>query len=287
MKNTLKAIILTATLAGSIISFTGCGVQEVDPFENLSIEYSGISEYDTNAKVNTDSVPENIKEAFKYNINSGTSSLKNGDEIKVSVTYDEETLEELGLSATTTSKTFKVDGLNEYKESIKDCDYSVAENEIKEKIENLFKNEDMWAFEALHDHFDVSVYESYTEDVMACDYELTYEMTGVEAFYYLGPENNRQQNCFAPIFKLDLNLDVKKGAGAFEEATNKSYQKTLYITHTARVLADKDNKVFVIKDEDGIFPGEIYWRDTLEETEERLYTLRLMYELETEKLEYK
>lgn len=287
MKNTLKAIILTATLVGSIISFTGCGVQEVDPFENLSIEYSGISEYDTNAKVNTDSVPENIKEAFTYSFSSDTDSLKNGDEITVEAKCDEKALKELGLSATETSKTFKVEGLNEYKESIKDCDYSFAQDEIKEKIESIFeKSEENWVAEILREKIFLSRIQSYTEEIRASDYEFTYDLTGIEAFYYPGDENKKDENSFAPIYKVDLNLDVNNGVGAIKKASNKSYQKTIYVSLATSVFVDKDNKVFVCRNEDGDIHAKTDSRNTLKEIEEKSYP-NSVHESQTEKLEYK
>lgn len=287
MKTTLKAIVLTATLAGTMISFTGCTTTQVDPFENINVKFGGISEYATTAEVDESKLSDELSDAISYNFSYNTEELKNGDVIKVSASADEEELKELGIELTATTKEITISGLSEYRESIADCDYSEASAQIKNRIESFYTDKDKAALSTLCREFRYTGYNDEEEDLLNSEYEFSYEITGEEVMYYGGTEGSRQKNRFAPVFRVDVVLKMGNAVGCFEEASNKTYNITTYITQAVRSAVDKDNKVFVCEKDDELFNGQYYTAETLEEIEEQLFTMREMFRDGAEKLEFK
>lgn len=287
MKTKLKAIVLIATLAGTMFSFTGCTTQ-VDPFENLNVEFEGIAGYATTIKVDESKLPAEVSEVFSYGCGN-PDKLKNGDVIELGASADEDDLKEMGIEPTVKTKEFTVSGLSEYKESIKDCDYVEAEAQIKNRVETLYKNlEQSMVLKMLCDEFDGSFYDSErSEDLNNSDYEVTYEITGEKVLYYGATEDSRQKNRFAPIFKVDIVIKMGEAAGLFKGASNKTYNITEYKSQAVRVAVDKDNKVYVCEEDGKLFNGQYYDGATLEEIEEKLLTWHELYKDGTEKLEYK
>jgi hypothetical protein len=94
-------------------------VKEVDPFEDLTIEYSGISPSGYVNRITNNSTNEYIKDAYYYTNNG--NNLSDGDEITVSVSLswgEDYYLENYGVVFTSMEKNYTVEGLGNYVSSI-------------------------------------------------------------------------------------------------------------------------------------------------------------------------
>jgi hypothetical protein len=111
-------------------------VKEVDPFEDLTIEYAGIAPNGYVNKITNNSTNEYIKDAYYYS-NAG-SNLSNGDEITVSVSLswsEDYYLENYGVVFTSMEKTYTVDGIGSYVSSLDDIPNDVI-NSMKSQAED-------------------------------------------------------------------------------------------------------------------------------------------------------
>ena len=81
----------------------------VDPFETLSISVEGVSPIATIELVDTSE-----EKLFTYGFKEDVTYVKNGDEITIVASYDEQLFEEKGLVAAETEMTYKVENLSEY-----------------------------------------------------------------------------------------------------------------------------------------------------------------------------
>ena len=84
---------------------------EIDLFQEISIEYSGVAPSATAILRNASSDP--FLKTVNYTIDN-PSSLSNGDKITVTATYNETTAESSGYLVTNTKKTYTVEGIDEY-----------------------------------------------------------------------------------------------------------------------------------------------------------------------------
>lgn len=130
-------------LAGGEKKITVSGLDEIeafDPFENVAVNFSGMSPNGT-ASVNTSD--SNIDISLNYTLDK-SSGLKNGDEVTVSISSSSGTdVEEYcmsnGKTPTATEKKFTVEGLASYAQKIEE----IPEDSINKMIsqaEDSFKS---------------------------------------------------------------------------------------------------------------------------------------------------
>ena len=104
---------------GESVEFTVTGLEdltEFDPFQNLTVSFTGIS---PNGQIEYSYSGQYIS-TMNFHCDK-TSGLRNGDSVAVSVAgYEEETAKEQGYKLTQSSKTYTVEGLQEYVESYSD-----------------------------------------------------------------------------------------------------------------------------------------------------------------------
>jgi hypothetical protein len=116
-------------------------VKEIDPFENVTVEFSGTSP-NASASVSHDST-ENALEYVDYSL-SKNSGIEKGETVTVSVEYDEEDmLESYGCVLSTTSKDFVCEDVDEYVSSLADIDETTMtsmKNQTKDVIISYFGN---------------------------------------------------------------------------------------------------------------------------------------------------
>lgn len=134
MKKIIRSIVLAALLVAVMCSLTACGSKiEVDVSQYLNVKFSGIDGQGT-AHADFDNadfeyeIMHQWKEdektfeklgqltalelSFNYELDK-TEGLKNGDKVKISMTYNEEKAKEVGCKLSNTSKTITVEGLKE------------------------------------------------------------------------------------------------------------------------------------------------------------------------------
>ena len=96
-------------------------VIEVDPFENVTVEYAGMAPYGYVTNINNNSNNEYLKNMYYYSNADG--GLKNGDEVTIvaSPNYDENYyLQEYGVAFTRLECTYTVEGLGSYVSSLEE-----------------------------------------------------------------------------------------------------------------------------------------------------------------------
>ena len=121
-----------AVSRSSSSEFTVSGLEsskELDPFENVTINFTGISPRVTATGVNTDSASEIIKNTFEYTI-SQSSNLSLGDVITVKAEYkpgfDDESLLENGFTLLKSKRTYIVENVDSYAEKAKTIDFTIC-----------------------------------------------------------------------------------------------------------------------------------------------------------------
>lgn len=198
-------------LAGGEKKITVSGLDKVeafDPFENVAVNFSGMSP-NGSASVNTSD--SNIGISLNYTLDK-SSGLKNGDEVTVSISSSSGTdVEEYcmsnGKNPTVTEKTFTVEGLATYAQTLADIPDDMK-SKMLAQAEDTIKSKCIWdeygttgvlkSLEYLGDYyltgkdgFDVSPYNK-----IYCVYKGTVEFnalkrhgdgktkeTGTESFY--------------------------------------------------------------------------------------------------------
>lgn len=145
-------------------------VEEFDPFENATVNFSGMSP-NGSASVDTSSSKSDIK--LTYTLDK-TTGLKNGDEVVLSVsapdgTNIEEYCENNGKSITETEKTYTVEGLASYAQTLEDIP-----EDMKSKM--LAQAEDAIKAKCIWDEYGT------TGVLKSLEYLGDYYLTGKEGF---------------------------------------------------------------------------------------------------------
>lgn len=134
-------------LAGGEKKITVSGLDEVeafDPFENVAVNFSGMSP-NGSASVNTSD--SNVGIDLKYTLDKA-SGLKNGDEVTVSISSSSGTdVEEYcmsnGKTPTATEKTFTVEGLATYAQTLADIPDDMK-SKMLAQAEDVIKSKCIW-----------------------------------------------------------------------------------------------------------------------------------------------
>lgn len=134
-------------LAGGEKKITVSGLDEVeafDPFENVAVNFSGMSP-NGSASVNTSD--SNVDIRLNYTLDK-SSGLKNGDEVTVSISSSSGTdVEEYcmsnGKTPTVTEKTFTVEGLASYAQKLEDIPDDMKQKMLAQ-AEDTIKSKCIW-----------------------------------------------------------------------------------------------------------------------------------------------
>ncbi len=113
---------------------------ELDPFENVTVNFSGISPMVTASGMNTDNASDIIKTMFDYTI-SQTSGLKLGDVITVKAKYksgyNDSTLLKKGFTLLKTKRTYIVENVDAYATKIKEIDLIDIKNQMHNQLSSF------------------------------------------------------------------------------------------------------------------------------------------------------
>lgn len=144
-------------------------IEELDPFENVTVNFSGISPKVTANSMNTDNAIELIKKSFDYKI-SQTSNLKLGDVITVTAEYKagitDETLLKNGFTLLKSKRTYLVENIDAYATKAKEIDLTNIKNEMHKQL-SAFKGSEINLiaayFNTAKDNTTVEPYNQYFE----------------------------------------------------------------------------------------------------------------------------
>lgn len=202
-------------LAGGEKKITVSGLNEVeafDPFENVAVNFSGMSP-NGSASVNTSY--SNVDIDLLYNLDK-SSGLKNGDEVTVSIsTHSDTDLDEYCMSKgkvpTTTEKTFTVEGLANYAQTIDDIP-----DDMKSKM--LAQAEDAIKAKCIWDE------EGTTGVLKSLEYLGDYYLTGKEGF------DANPYNKIYCVYKgtVEFNALKRHGDGKTKEIGTASFYTYYY-----------------------------------------------------------
>lgn len=131
--------------SSSEFTVSGLGnVEELDPFENVTVNFSGISPRISANSMNTDNAIELIKNSFDYKI-SQTSNLKLGDVITVTAEYKagitDETLLKRGFTLLKSKRTYLVEKVDAYATKVKDVDLTNIKNQMHKQLSSFSGSE--------------------------------------------------------------------------------------------------------------------------------------------------
>lgn len=105
--------------------------REIDPFENLSITYTGASPYLT-VSIDSSKCDSTINEFVSFT--TDTEYVRNGDKFIVNAVYDEYIAQENGFILNSTSKSYTVENQPEYITSLDGLDLKDLQSEINDKL---------------------------------------------------------------------------------------------------------------------------------------------------------
>lgn len=202
-------------LAGGEKKITVSGLDEVetfDPFENVTVNFSGMSP-NGSASINESGSSADIDLSYTLDKSSG---LKNGDEVTVSVSsYDDTDIEEYceskGKAISATEKTFTVEGLASYAQTIADIP-----DDMKSKM--LAQAEDAIKAKCIWDK------EGTTGVLKSLEYLGDYYLTGKEGF------DASPYNKIYCVYKgtVEFNALKRHGDGKTKETGTASFYTYYY-----------------------------------------------------------
>lgn len=191
-------------------------VEEFDPFENLSITFSGISPNGSaTVKGSINEVPSMYFQADK------TSGLKNGDVVKVSLDCYDDDIEkyclQYGKVPTALEKEFTVEGLSAYVSAIDEIPEDMQEKMKNQAIDSFTANAAKWA-------------DGNTLD--SAEFIGYYFLTPKEGFY---TSHNNELYC---VYKITANLTGFTEDNTEEEQTGQETYYTYYHYSDIMLLDD-------------------------------------------------
>ncbi|MCR5667361.1 MAG: zinc-ribbon domain-containing protein [Eubacterium sp.] len=126
------------TFKGDSYTYTVEGleeIKEIDPFENVTVEFSGI-DGDVSAEIKD---PDE-SDMFSYYIDGNDYDLSIGDSVTVKVYEDAETIASQGYQMSATSKEYTVESADTYLSSLSQLDDNTL-NSMKKQAEDVLKSD--------------------------------------------------------------------------------------------------------------------------------------------------
>lgn len=199
------------SVSDDTFEYTVSGLTEatdVDPFEGLKVEYTGIS---PNVKVefDTNGCNEYVRNNVNFYIDGDNSKLANGEKFTVTASYSESKAEQNAINITSTSKEYTVEGALEYPATLDGVDLTAIEAQFNDMLEATMSKEGVY------------VGKEVSSSSVSDDWGATLKITKVEPKIilkaYLNSKNNKsyvnyenEYDCF-----WEINVTAK--------CTNKGY----------------------------------------------------------------
>lgn len=196
--------------------------KEIDPFENLSITYTGASPYLT-ILIDSSKCDSTINEFVSFT--TDTKYVRNGDTFIVNAVYDEYTAQANGYIINLTSKSFTVENQPEYVTSLDGLETKELQSEINDKLSVVTAaNEGDWYFAGVR----IMSFKSIANKSLNKTYLLTLKPNFEDEFIY----DKKVYNKYVQIYEYTINKDnndtqVKAYVAIFVDNIIKSEDGTL------------------------------------------------------------
>lgn len=195
--------------------------KEIDPFENLSITYTGASPYLT-ILIDSSKCDSTINEFVSFN--TDTKYVRNGDTFIVNAVYDEYTAQANGYIINLTSKSFTVENQPEYVTSLDGLETKELQSEINDKLSVVTAANE-------GDSYFADVYTYKFKSIADKKLYKTYLISLKSNFEEKYTNDNKVYNKYVQIYEYTINKDddtqVKAYVAIFVDNIIKSEDGTL------------------------------------------------------------
>ncbi len=195
--------------------------KEIDPFENLSITYTGASPYLT-ILIDSSKCDSTINEFVSFT--TDTKYVRNGDTFIVNAVYDEYTAQANGYIINLTSKSFTVENQPEYVTSLDGLETKELQSEINDKLSVVTAANE-------GDSYFADVYTYKFKSIADKKLYKTYLISLKSNFEEKYTNDNKVYNKYVQIYEYTINKDddtqVKAYVAIFVDNIIKSEDGTL------------------------------------------------------------
>lgn len=195
--------------------------KEIDPFENLSITYTGASPYLT-ILIDSSKCDSTINEFVSFT--TDTKYVRNGDTFIVNAVYDEYTEQANGYIINLTSKSFTVENQPEYVTSLDGLETKELQSEINDKLSVVTAANE-------GDSYFADVYTYKFKSIADKKLYKTYLISLKSNFEEKYTNDNKVYNKYVQIYEYTINKDddtqVKAYVAIFVDNIIKSEDGTL------------------------------------------------------------
>ena len=229
-------------------SYTVKGLLEVgkfDPFEHLSVEFSGVSPYGE-VRYNIEN-PTEIEESLYFECDK-SDGLKNGDTITLTVStfygdFDKDFINMFGMLPSCTEKTYTIEGLDTYVEKLSDIPQSKLE-EIRELGKDIVLNQNQ-LYSSYAEITDVSVDDMYlfkTKNENSYNDDILYLVYKIDvAFNYDEFDYKENLTFYSYVSYSNILLKSDGSCEIDTDAYNYNYQSFDYKVEYGEEIWEYDN----------------------------------------------
>lgn len=169
--------------------------EEIDPFENLEITYTGASPYIT-ASIDSTKCKSLVNNYISFSVDD--TYLRNGDTFTVTASYSEYDAEEYGFIVTSEAKTYTVENQPEYVTSLDGLDLTELQAELDDKLTvTTTANEGDYRF--------ADVYMGYFQSIAEKKYRTSYLVSLKTSFEDKFDGYNYNYNRYIQIYEYTVN----------------------------------------------------------------------------------
>lgn len=230
-------IIIAAVALVAVIGFfvwnTFFNFKTIDVFENVTVEYSGVSGKATarfkrgSANIE-DETAKNFLRTVSYSFDKSTN-LSEGDTIKLKANYSEDALKENKLKIKETEKEFKVEKLDSVPQAITDIpNYQEKVEEIRSKVKSQYTSNSTFTYTVKEESV---IYGDATQKKSNTGYnELDNGTIGIicKVEYKIGKSKNTYSfyvvYCHTNIVKNGTTGEIKDGKFLYKRYLTSSYK---------------------------------------------------------------
>lgn len=133
-------------ISDATFEYTVSGLTEatdLDPFEGLKVEYTGISP-NVRVEFDTTGCNEYVRNNVNFYIDGDSGKYANGEKFTVTASYNESKAEQNAINITSTSKEYTVEGALEYPATLDGVDLSAIEAQFNDMLESAMSKEDVY-----------------------------------------------------------------------------------------------------------------------------------------------
>ncbi|MDD6489150.1 MAG: hypothetical protein PUG48_04975 [Clostridia bacterium] len=126
--------------------YTVSGLTEatnVDPFEGLKVEYTGISP-NVQVTLDTSGCHEYVRNNVSFSISGDNGSFANGEKFNITADYNESKAETNAINITNTINEYTVEGALEYPSTLDGVDLSAIETQFNDMLESAMSKENVF-----------------------------------------------------------------------------------------------------------------------------------------------